>query len=100
MNTVTPTSTIADILHLDELPVDEQALVLDQIGTLIMESATLRFLTDASPSTQDEFMAYLEANSQHEDFLLKLLELFPDFATIMMEEIKNLEVDLRRVLGE
>lgn len=99
MATITNTSTIADLLQLDELSVEEQAAFLDQVGSLIMESSTLRFLVAAEPEVQAQFTDFMAQYGDEENFLQSLLQEFPGFSTIMVEEIKHLETEMRQVLG-
>jgi hypothetical protein len=99
MATVTHTSTLADLLHLDDLGVEEQAAFLDEVGGLIMESAIVRFLADAPEPVQEAFAEYVAAHGDEEQFLQNVLQVFPEFTTVMAEEIQAFETDMRRVLG-
>ncbi len=100
MATITNTSTLADILLLDQLPVEEQAAFLDEVGALIMESATVKYLAEADIEAQESFINHLAQHQQDDTFLEVLLQTFPDFASVMADEVVAFESDMRRVLAE
>lgn len=100
MASITHTSTIANLLQLDELPVVEQAAFLDEVGALIMESASIRFLTEADESMQERFSEFVAINGEAKDFLEQLVEVFPEFAVVMADEMKHFEAETRALIGE
>jgi len=76
---------------------DEGEILLNEIGSLALESANLKYLTAASEEEQAEFVDFVEKNESDEDLLIKMLEIFPEFEKILTQEMKEIQEDLKLI---
>jgi hypothetical protein len=103
MNTNTSTILNDDqtkLFGLDEMSEEEQMAFLDEVGGLVFESATLRYLVELSEEEQEYFESYVTHNADDEDLLPKLEKEFPRFAEIFLEEVVAFKEEARVVLGQ
>jgi hypothetical protein len=93
-------SSLYNLLELGELSEAEQAQFMDEIGSLVMESAALRFLADLDDSEQKRFTDFIEKRENTADVLTDLLQEFPAFAEVIQEEMTTLEEDMKAMLEQ
>lgn len=73
---------------------DENAL-MEEIGTLALESANLKYLTESTEAEQEKFIKYIETNADDDQLLIKLMVEFPKFETILAAEMEEIQADLK-----
>ncbi len=69
----------------------------EEIGTLVFESAIMRFVAEQDDIMVQTFQDYVTAKAAQEDFMLTLCEAFPDFEEILLDEMIVLDQELRLV---
>jgi hypothetical protein len=98
MTTETSTPTLYSLLQLQELSESEQVAFFEEVGSVLLESATLRFLAGADPDTQEAFAAFTEEHGNDDDYLEQALQAYPDFGALMTEEIQQFETEMRHLI--
>ncbi len=96
-------STIQDdiehILGLPDMSEEEQLEFMGAVGTLVIESAVLKFVVSIMPIEREAFELWLEAHRQDNDLLEHALEAYPLFAEILTEEINAFQSEAKRLFG-
>lgn len=69
-------------------------MYLEEMGTVIFQSALLRYLGDCTDEEAEVFEKFVDEMSDKEDFIDQLCEVHPDFAKILAEEINSMQKDL------
>lgn len=90
---------ISTLFGLGSLSEDEKTELLDNIGSIIMESASLRFMVESDEKTVSQFEEIIEANAENENMINVLLETFPRFGEILEEEVVAFKEQALEVLG-
>jgi hypothetical protein len=80
-------------LNLDQ----DHELYAEEIGTLVFQSALMRFFTSAEPAVVAEFEAYVAEHAEQSDFLDTLCAKYPTFATMLTEEMSFLQAEIKEV---
>ena len=89
---------ISELFGFAEMSDEEKADLLENIGSVITESSTLRYVTEAPPEQVELFEKFLEEHGEEEDVLVKLIETFPDFENILTEEIAAFKSEAQQIL--
>jgi len=89
---------LSELFGLGEMRDEEKVSFLDDIGSMIMESATLRFMVEADEQVVSQFEQQLEALAEKEDAFEILLKTFPRYAEILEEEIVAFKTEAAAVL--
>jgi hypothetical protein len=97
--TTTLHDDIGHLLGLHELDEDERNIFLQNVGELIIESATLRYMTGLSPEQREVFESWLELHENDENLIEQSLETYPEFAQIVSEEIQAFQSESRTLLN-
>lgn len=92
-------NSIVDLFHLSEMSEEEKLVFLADLGSLIMESAVLRFLTESDEETAEHFSHIVDAYADKDDLPNILSQSFPAFAAILDEETESFREDAKKVLG-
>jgi hypothetical protein len=96
-------STIQDdiehILGLPDMSREEQGQFMEAVGSLVIESAVLKFIVSIMPVEREAFEVWLEAHRQDNDLLEQALEAYPLFAEIMTEEINAFQSEAKRLFA-
>lgn len=79
---------------------EEQEAELSQIGTLLVERAFAKFLNQIDESAGAALEAFLAEFAEQDDFVERLIETYPSFATILDEEMRAYRATLEQVLGD
>lgn len=90
---------ISKLLGIDDMPEAEQALFLNDVGSLLLEGALMKFVLTLTDKEQAELDAWIE-EPPSEQLLPDLLKKFPKFEEFLTEEIKNFKADAIRILGD
>lgn len=91
-------NNLEHLFHLADLPPEEQAILLSDIGNLILESAILRFLSESDDGTAEHFSHFVDAYADKDNLPELLSNAFPAFALILEEEAEAFRAEARRVL--
>lgn len=93
-------NNLEDLFHLSELSEDEKAIFLADVGSLIMESSILRFLSESDESTAEHFAHMVDAYADKDNVHEVLMGAFPAFALILEEEAEAFREEAKKVLGK
>lgn len=89
---------IAELFGFDEMTEEEKMEFLDGVGSVIMESAFLRFLATQEEEIVESFQKALENANEDEQSLETLMEQYPDFAQVLEEEVAAFKQEAVAVL--
>jgi len=78
---------------------NEEALK-EQFGTVVLESAVLKFLATAEPDVQEAFSAFIEQNQDSPTLFADLETTYPAFATILEQEIEAMRTDMTSIADD
>lgn len=91
---------ISELFGFEEMSEEEKATLLDDIGSTILESATLRFMVESEDTAVEKFETVVEEYADKDEMLQKLLESFPRLGEILEEEIAAFKKEAVAVLAE
>ena len=91
-------NNLMDLFHFSEMSDEEKAVFLADLGSLIMESSVIRFLSESDESTGEHFARMLEAYADKDDLHILLSDAFPMFKVILEEETEAFRADALKVL--
>ncbi len=94
----TSTNNLEELFHLSEMSEDEKVTLLSDIGNLILESATLRFLSESDEGTADHFSRMIDTYSDKNNLHVILIETFPAFGAVLEEEAEAFHEDAKKIL--
>lgn len=83
-----PTS-LQTLLGFDMMTETERSEYLTSVESLIIEAAVLRYLPMKTADDQSVFMSWLQGHSTTPTFWSDVATAFPDFATLLQEEINR-----------
>ncbi len=95
----TEEDTIVTMLGLADMSVAEREEFLESVGSVVIESAVLKFMVSLSLEEQQAFESWLETHKEDSDVLEKALETYPLFAEIVQEEMEAFQSETKRLLG-
>jgi hypothetical protein len=78
---------ISVLFGFGEMSDEEKAELLDDIGSVVLESAMLRFMTEGSEADAAAFSSFIESHEESENMLEAVIAAFPQFGAILEEEI-------------
>lgn len=73
----------------------EESAFRDEVGTVIFQSALLRFVAEAEPAVVAGFESYVSTHAEKEDFLVTLAASYPRFQELLTEEASLLEKEMK-----
>jgi hypothetical protein len=88
---------IIEALGLEVITKAEQEVVLSNLGSAVVETALLQFLSAQGEWEQQSFEAWVEAHAGEPDMLEQMILLHPTFGKILTEEILQLKENLSGV---
>lgn len=89
---------LSTLFGLDELPSEEKAELLEEIGSVLFQSAAVRFIAELNEEAVPGFEAFLEKDAD-ESTMKRLVETYPRFAEILDEEVTAFRSDAAAVLS-
>lgn len=102
MNTFTQpkkhSNDIESILGINEMSEEEQAIFFDNIGAMVIESATLRFTMTLTQEERFSFEQWLEDKPTYDDLIVSACEAYPQFGELLSEEIQNFHSEASKLL--
>lgn len=84
-------------LDLDSVTDEYRQEFLQNISELILESTLLRFFSSIDEESQSVFETWIQLHKQKTDFLAYLRRTYPDFTTILEEEIIAFKQEALRI---
>lgn len=78
---------LSEKFDLNNIPSEQREVFLERTGGIIVDSALNRLLTTLSEGQVAQLDLYLVTNPEVEDVLSYLLQTYPDFMSIVEEEI-------------
>lgn len=90
---------ISELFGYADMTAEEKTALLDNIGAIILESSTLRFMVESSVATITQFEKIIEAHAEDETMLEVLIETFPRFAEIVEEEVTAFKKEANATLA-
>lgn len=88
-----------ELFGLNELTEGERAAFLDEVGSIVLESALLRYVTELGPEEQETLEAFVAEHSDSEELLTELERVHPRFGELLREEIAAFKEEAQTVLG-
>jgi hypothetical protein len=95
----TEEDTIVTMLGLADMSEAEREEFLESVGSVVIESAVLKFMVSLSLGEQQVFESWLETHKEDSSVLEKALETYPLFAEIVQEEMEAFQSETKRLLG-
>lgn len=89
---------IVRILGIDQLPLEEQAAFLAEIGDVVFQSSLLRLVSTLSDEQQTALEQYLDTEPEPDVLLQYLLETYSDFENILETVVTEFKEDAVAVL--
>lgn len=77
---------------------EEKADLLDTIGETILESAVLKYAISREKEEVKKFEEFLEKNENNDGLLEEIFKRFPEFETILEEEVTAFKKEATEVL--
>lgn len=90
---------ITKLFGFDELSDDEKRTLLDDLGSTLIESATLRFVVESEEEQVEAFENTIDQHKDADDMLVKIIEAFPRFGELLQEEVASFKKEAVEVLG-
>ncbi|MEX0931081.1 MAG: hypothetical protein WDZ68_02175 [Candidatus Paceibacterota bacterium] len=89
---------ISSLFGFEELSEEQKAELLNDVGMTIIESTSLRFVTEIDEAETARFEEILTKNAETDEMLKTIIETFPRFAEILEEEITAFKTEAAAVL--
>lgn len=90
---------LEELFQVSSLSEEEKAVLFADIGNLILESATMRFMMESDEDTMMHFSRLVEAYADKDDLHIILSQTFPAFGVIVEEEAEAFREDAKRLLS-
>lgn len=91
---------IAEVLGITDLPLEDQAAFLSEVGDAIFETSLLRLISEFTDEQQQAFEQYLETEPEPDVLLAHLLEHHKDFAVILETVVVEFKEDALNALKQ
>lgn len=93
-------NNLGQLFQLSDMPADEQMVLLADIGSLILESSVLRFLSESDEDTAEHFSHMVDVYADKDDLHVILSEAFPMFQAILEEETEAFREEALKVFAK
>jgi hypothetical protein len=90
---------IAALLGITELPLEEQAAFLSEVGDVIFQTSLVRLVSVLSPERQQALESYLDTEPEPETLLGHLLLHYGEFKDILEEVVAGFKEDAQAALS-
>lgn len=91
---------VSDTLGLADMSEIEKRVFLDEVGTLVIESAVLKFMLTLTEEAQRAFESWIETHVDSEHFLTEIAAEYPDFERVVLEEIAAYKAEVVATMKE
>ncbi len=78
----------------------EQEAALEEIGSVVFESALLQYMAEVSEEEAAAFETFIEAHVSDEDLIGSLAAAYPRFGEILQAEMAVLQTELQEIISE
>lgn len=86
-------SDISNLFVFDDAEGEEQQAFLEEVGTLVFQSALMRYLSDTPDEEAINFEEFVSENVTQESFVNLLCAEYPQFEVLLVQEMKNLSTE-------
>lgn len=105
MNDIPDTNDILErdlsaLFGLNEMSDEEKVALLDDIGSVVLESAILRLVAGMDEGEAAAFDTFVESHSGSETFIEDTIKTYPSLEALITEEVVAFKEDATKVLGE
>jgi hypothetical protein len=76
-----------------------QSSLPEDVGSVVLETAVLKFLSTAEPDEKIAFTEFIEQNQNSDTLLVDLSEAYPRFGTLLENEIEAMQTDIASLPG-
>jgi len=83
-----PNIDLTNLFVFDNYEGEEQKTFMEEIGTLVFQSALMIYLVDLPEAQAEEFENFIRENIDSESFMEDLCVAYPTFATTLSLEMK------------
>jgi hypothetical protein len=83
-------TALATLLGVEESASPEYQTILQEIGTVVLQSCLLRFVSQYSQPEQEELEEWLAAHASDPTLTEEMLQKFPKFAAMLSDELETL----------
>lgn len=97
--TDTASHTLLTLLKIEHLNPEEQADFVDDMGSVLLEAAALRYLEEATEADQEAFTTFMEKHAEAENLLDDVIAAFPAFADALQSESAALQAEIQAIVG-
>jgi hypothetical protein len=80
-------SLLASLFNFNNPEAEENSEYMEEIGTLVFQSALMMFLAEATPAEAEAFESFIEENISSESFIEELCQKFPEFEKLLSSEM-------------
>jgi hypothetical protein len=91
----TQTTILPNLFTFDETKSEEAEKFLEEVGTLVFQSALMRYLAAHTDAEAVTFETYVEENVAHPSFMDDLCVEYPEFETFLKEEMMAFASDVQ-----
>jgi hypothetical protein len=91
-------SSVGQALGINEMSDEELESFLSKIGSIVMQSATLRYMVELTERERNEFSKWLENNQDKENLVELAMEEYPAFTRILNEEVESFQQEAKKLL--
>jgi hypothetical protein len=84
----TATTNKQTLFSLEDLSGEAQHDFMEEVGTLVFQSALMRYLQGTDESKSDDFEKFVESHVGSESFMDELCTAYPDFEEILKNEMQ------------
>jgi hypothetical protein len=93
-------SELATLLGIDKMSESEKTAFLERTGSLIIDAAIGRLLLSLEPEQVNKIEAYVDAAPETEDIFAYFLKTYPDFQSIVEEEVAAFQSEATKIVSE
>jgi hypothetical protein len=90
--------TLESLLGLDNVPAGQKEAFLEKIGSLVIDSSVSRLLLSLEESEVEKINLAIEQISSEQDMFAYLLETYPGFEKIVLEEMRAFQAEARELV--
>jgi len=92
-------SELATLLGIDQMSESEKAVFLERTGNIIIDGAVGKLLMSLEPDQVAKIEAYVDAAPETTDIFEYFLKTYPDFQSIVEEEVANYQAEATEILS-
>jgi VIT1/CCC1 family predicted Fe2+/Mn2+ transporter len=95
MTPTTSNSTDLQHLFIPDVQADDTPLsFIEEVGTLIFQSALMQFIVGLEKEESDAFEVFIEEHVSHESFIEEVCAAYPDFEKILDAQMRAFQSEI------